>query len=114
MVAQLGERDRRILAKFRKDEAIPQAEWEAGVGNAVAVALEKFIANDFAGAGRALGQVAENEVFVVSPAKGGIARVRWLMAVLFCVFDFEFTGHSFARVPRSIGKTEWLVSGEPD
>jgi RNA polymerase sigma factor (sigma-70 family) len=92
VTAELGERDLRSLMQFRSQSAVPEVEWESLVAHAVAAAWQKFEAKNFAAAEQALGQLTENEVFVVSPAKGGIARVRWLMAALLVLCSLSFFG----------------------
>jgi RNA polymerase sigma factor (sigma-70 family) len=92
VTGQLGEKDRRSLAKLRQDEIFPKCGWEAQVAAAVSAAWNKFDADDFDGAERALGQVAESEVFVVSPAKGGFGRLRWLTAILLGIILFASLG----------------------
>lgn len=86
VTGRLGEKDRRSLAKLRQDEIFPKSGCEAQVAATVSVAWNKFDAGDLDGAERALGQVAESDVFMVSPAKGGFGRLRWLMAILLGLF----------------------------
>ena len=85
VTARLGLRDERALAKLREKAPLPRTEWERQVAMAVAGAWEKFEAQDFASAASAIGEVAESDVFVVPPAKGGLARARWLFAALFAL-----------------------------
>jgi RNA polymerase sigma factor (sigma-70 family) len=86
VTARLGEKDQAALAKFLAAAVISQSEWENQVSAAVAAAWKNFDANNFVAAEAALGQTAESEVFVVSPAKGGIGKIRWLLAILLGIF----------------------------
>lgn len=80
--AKFGKRDQRALAKYHDHAQCDPVALEARVDGAVTTAWRLFAAQNLPSAERALGQVPENDVFVTSPAKGGMARVRWLMAVL--------------------------------
>jgi RNA polymerase sigma factor (sigma-70 family) len=103
VTAQLGEKDRRVITKLRQGGAISHVEWETQVSAAVSTAWRKFEANDIAAAEKVLGQVAESEVFVVSPAKGGVAKVRWLMAILLGVFLLVSLGINLPGCHARIG-----------
>jgi RNA polymerase sigma-70 factor (ECF subfamily) len=79
--AQLGETDRKALSRFHGETTISQAELEALVAAALSAAWRCYRESDFAAAELALGQRSEKEVFVKPPAKGGMAKVLWLLAI---------------------------------
>jgi RNA polymerase sigma factor (sigma-70 family) len=105
--AQLCEADQKALSKFHGDAAISKTELETQVAAAVAVAWRCHRESNVAAAELALGQQPEKEVFVTPPAKGGLAKVRWLMAVLLGLVLLSFSG---INLP---GCREWLDGLKP-
>jgi hypothetical protein len=83
--AELCTADEKALLKLLGKDAA-KIEFERQVGEAAAKAWSFFRDGNSAGAERALGELAEGEIFVVSPGIGGTAKVRWLMAVLVVLF----------------------------
>ncbi len=75
-------RDVGALHKFRGGAASSSHDLEPMVAAAVANAWDKHRASDIAGAEICIGQLSDKEVFVVAPARGGIAKLRWLLATV--------------------------------
>jgi len=80
--AQLCEADQKALYKFQGGTTISKTELERQVAAAVTAAWQSHRNSNVAATERALGQQSEKEVFVTPPVRGGIAKVRWLMAIL--------------------------------
>lgn len=89
--ARLCEADQKALCKFHASAAISRIELETQVAAAVAAAWRSHRKSDIATAESALGQQSDKEVFVTPPAKGGLAKVRWLMAVLLALVLILFS-----------------------
>ncbi len=103
--AQLGETDQKVLARFHDNPTVSKTDLERQVAAAVAAAWLSHDRPDRATAELALGQQAEMEVFVIPPAKGGLAKVRSLMAILLVLVLLLFAG---LRLPGVRGRLDGL------
>jgi RNA polymerase sigma factor (sigma-70 family) len=90
--AQLCETDQKALSRFHGNTAISKPGLETQVADAVAVAWRNHRESNVGTAELALGQQSETEVFVVPPGRGGIAKVRWLMAILLALILVSYSG----------------------
>jgi RNA polymerase sigma-70 factor (ECF subfamily) len=89
VLAHCTESDRAGLAAADAGREVEPKELELTVAAAVNAAWRNFRSSDLAAAERVLGQVAENEVFVVPPSRGGLAKARWPLIIysLFLLFS---------------------------
>ncbi len=93
--AHLCEADQKALSRLHR-AALSNAELEKQVADALAVAWRTYRQSNLHAAELALGQQSDLEVFHVAPAKGGVAKARWVLAGLLAVTLATFSG---LRVP---------------
>ena len=98
------------MSKFHGDATVSKDELETQVAAAVAAAWQSHREANVVAAELALGQRAESEVFVTPPARGGIAKVRWLMAVLMGLILLTFSGLNFPGCREQLEKLNGLYT----
>ena len=116
ITTELGAKDLRTLELAGIGEQPNRCEWSARVAAATAAAWHAYDAGDIAAAERALGQIDEQEVFVTPPARGGMARVRWLFVIIlvFCILGtFGIRLPYFHLKPSSLIPAQVQQSSSP-
>jgi hypothetical protein len=95
--AELCKADEKALLKLLGKDA-SKIELERQVGDAVGTAWSFFRDGKSAGTEGALGELAEGEIFVVSPRTGGTAKMRWAIAILLVLLLLTQCGTEISAV----------------
>jgi hypothetical protein len=95
VAAFCGEKDEQALVSVAEHDVPGRGELERQVAWAAAAAWRNFRAGDATGAARALGEVAEEEIFIAPPARMQVSRI--IAIAILCAISGALTAIALVR-----------------